>query len=109
MRGRKPKPTHLKALQGLPCHHPMRADEPQPAISTRPARPPRDLRGEARKEWKRVAGALHGAGLLTPLDERALLGYCVHYARWVEARAETAKIGTVIRAAYHLMRAPLET
>jgi hypothetical protein len=109
MRGRKPKPTHLKPSKGsrasIRCGPTSRS---RPLARGLPDR--RVISGaRRRKERKRVARMLHGAGLLTPLDERALLGYCVHYARWVEAQGEIANIGTVIRAAYHLMRAPLET
>lgn len=60
MRGRKPKPTALKILQGNPGHRPigdvMSTDMPAtPGIPT----PPEHLDEIARKQWFRLCDELH--------------------------------------------------
>src|SRR5579859_506648 len=93
MRGRKPKPSRLKILQGNPGKRPLNDKEPQPAAG-RPSCP-KALGGEARKEWNRVARALLRLGLLTHIDRAALAGYCQSWARWVFAEARLAEEGAV--------------
>jgi len=84
MRGRKPKPTHLKVLAGNPGKRPLNENEPKP----RPIAPkcPSWLDREAKKEWKRVAPALERLGLLTEVDGAALAAYCQAYGTWVAAQ-----------------------
>ena len=85
-RGRKPKPTHLKLLEGNPGKRDLPKNEPKP----RPIAPrcPQWLDPLARKEWRRVAKALNDLGLLTEVDGAALEGYCKAYSRWVTAEQE---------------------
>jgi len=81
--GRKPKPKHLKVLEGNPGKRPLNTKEPKP----RPVAPrcPRWLTAEAKREWRRVAPELERLGLLTQIDRLALAGYCQAYARWRQA------------------------
>src|SRR5262245_2146126 len=97
MRGRKPKPTALKLLQGNPGGRAVNADEPAPttAISLDP---PASLEGDARDEWTRVAPMLHRNGLLTECDLDSLTLYCVLYARWREAEKQLRTFGLIIKA-----------
>lgn len=83
IRGRKPKPTHLKVLQGNPGKRPLNKNEPKPE----PRAPycPRWLSKRAKEEWKRIVPELEKLGLLTKIDMAALAGYCQAYARWREA------------------------
>jgi P27 family predicted phage terminase small subunit len=83
MRGRKPKPTHLKLIEGNRGRRPLPTGEPKPA----PALPdaPAHLTPEAREEWDRVAGNLYQLGLLTTIDRGALAAVCQAYGRWVQA------------------------
>ena len=46
---------------------------------------PGHLTAAAAKEWRRVAKALHGMGVVTAIDRAALAAYCQAYGRWVEA------------------------
>lgn len=89
MRGRKPKPTHLKVLSGNPGKRPLNEHEPKP----RPIAPKRPswLVGEARREWERVAPALEKLGLLTEIDGAALATYCQSYSIFVQATKEVRK------------------
>jgi len=83
MRGRKPKPTAMKLLEGNPGHRPLNVGEPRPAqrIPTCPAH----LCSPAKAEWKRLAVQLSALRILTELDRAALAAYCQAYGRWVEA------------------------
>ena len=83
MRGRKPKPTHLKLLDGNPGKRGINASEPQP--SRRAPTCPAHLCPPAKAEWKRLATQLTILRILTELDRAALAAYCQSYGRWVEA------------------------
>jgi P27 family predicted phage terminase small subunit len=96
MRGRKPKPTTLKLLEGNPGKRPLNHHEPQPA-SDKPTCPSH-LSGEARKEWNRISKDLHQAGLLTRIDKTALAIYCQAWQRWVEAEENLKKVGPVVKS-----------
>lgn len=58
---------------------------------------PNWLEPEARKEWRRLALVLMGAGILTGADAVPFAGYCQAYARWKEAEQEVTKLGMVYR------------
>lgn len=80
MRGRKPKPTALKLIQGNPGNYPLPKHEPKvdPALPD----PPSFLSFEAREEWTRVARELYLIGVLSAFDRAALAAYCQAYGRW---------------------------
>jgi P27 family predicted phage terminase small subunit len=82
-RGRRPKPTAIRRLEGNPGKRAWNHDEPTPP-DTLP-RCPEHLCEVARREWRRVARALHSMGVLTAVDRAALAAYCQAYGRWVEA------------------------
>lgn len=65
-RGRKPKPTALKKLEGNPGKRPLNELEPMPRVSM--LRCPNWLEPEAKKEWRRLAPVLIDAGILTGAD-----------------------------------------
>jgi phage terminase small subunit len=83
MRGRKPKPTYLKILDGNPGRRPNNPGEPQPP--RRAPTCPSHLCPAAKAEWKRLAAQLTVLRILTELDRAALAAYCQAYGRWVEA------------------------
>lgn len=97
MRGRKPKPTALKLLQGNPGRRKVNADEPAPSTEI-PLDPPESLEGVARDEWLRVAPVLHRNGLLTECDTDALVLYCTLFARWQEAERQLRVYGLIIKS-----------
>ena len=90
MRGRKPKPTHLKLVTGNPGKRKLNPSEPMPA----PALPvaPEHLSDEAKGEWKRVAEDLCRLGVLTEIDRVVLATYCQAYGRWIKAEAVLAEM-----------------
>lgn len=94
-RGRKPKPTALKALEGNPGRRPLNEREPRPVKKA--PRCPAWLEEDAKKEWKRMGKILEQIGLLTEMDMTAFAGYCQAYARWKEAEEFITQHGTIIR------------
>ena len=94
-RGRKPKPTALKLLEGNPGKHPLNAHEPIPPKGG--LRCPSWLLPEAKKEWKRLASSLEAMGVLTMADLTAFAGYCQAYARWKEAEEFITQHGSIFK------------
>ena len=94
-RGRKPKPTALKLLEGNPGKRPINQNEPQP--ENKAPRCPSWLEPEAKKEWKRMSKTLESMGVLTQVDGAAFSGYCQAYARWKEAEEFLSKHGTIFK------------
>lgn len=94
-RGRKPKPSAVKKLEGNPGGRPLNEKEPAPKKKA-PACP-KWLDAEARKEWRRLAKVLEEMGVLTQLDMGVFATYCNAYARWKEADEFISQHGTVIK------------
>ena len=78
-RGRKPKPTAVKVLEGNPGKRSLNTNEPKPVKKA--PRCPAWLEDEAKKEWKRMAKQMEQLGILTEIDMAAFAGYCQAYAR----------------------------
>ena len=95
VRGRKPKPTNLKILEGNPSKRPLPTNEVKP--KRKAPRCPQWLEEDAKKEWKRMGKILEQMGLLTDMDMTAFAGYCQAYARWKEAEEFITQHGTMIR------------
>ena len=96
MRGRKPKPTVLKTLEGNPGWRPINDREPVPPEGVPEC--PDFLDDAARGEWFRTAGVLKDMRLLTPADRTALAAYCVAFSRWLEAEEQVKKYGTIVKS-----------
>ncbi|WP_044294506.1 phage terminase small subunit P27 family [Robinsoniella peoriensis] len=94
-RGRKPKPSVVKALEGNPGRRSLNTGEPKP--ERKAPRCPSWLEEEAKKEWKRMARQLEHLGILTEIDMAAFAGYCQAYARWKEAEEYISENGAVIQ------------
>ena len=94
-RGRKPKPTALKVLEGNPGKRPLNELEPKPKKQAPSC--PSWLEPEAKKEWRRMAKTLESIGILTEIDKAAFAGYCQAYARWKEAEEFLTKHGTIFK------------
>src|SRR5260370_39429777 len=96
MRGRRPKPTRIKALTGNPGKRPLNAHEPRPE----PALPdcPPELSPAAQREWAHLTGELSKLSLITNLDRGALATYCGAYAMWAEAMEQIQKYGTMVKS-----------
>jgi len=91
MPGPAPKPSQLKVIEGTfrADRGPARAVMPRVEIPS----PPKRLRGEALKEWKRITSELVKYGLVAEMDRASLCIYCDAWADYQEAREEIAKDG----------------
>ena len=83
MRGRKPTPTHLKLIRGNPGRRPVSTDEFRPDAKIPPC--PRHVKGEARKEWKRICELLNDCQMIAEVDRGALSMLCTAWGRYVNA------------------------
>lgn len=90
MRGRKPKPSHLKAVANNPGNRSLNLKEAK--IDLDQPSPPPFLSDEAKVEWGRVCSILYEAGLMTQVDRGALAAYCQAYGRWQQAEVALAKM-----------------
>lgn len=96
MRGRKPKPTILKVLDGNPGKRPLNDREPVPNQGQPEC--PDWLDEEAKAEWERVVPELEQMGLLSPADRAALAAYCTAWSRWKQAEEMVRKFGTIVKS-----------
>ena len=94
-RGRKPKPTAVKVLEGNPGKRSLNTAEPKP--EKKAPRCPSWLEDEAKKEWKRMSKQMEQLGILTEIDMAAFAGYCQAYARWKEAEEFISQHGSMVR------------
>jgi P27 family predicted phage terminase small subunit len=94
MRGRKPKPTWLKIIEGKPGHRPLNANEPIPKDPL--GGPPDDLSEKQLEIWNHSVKAAP-PGLLTELDRYVLITYCVAAALHEEARAKIKQFGALVK------------
>ena len=95
-RGRKPKPTALKLLEGNPGKRQLNMNEPRFAQRT-PPECPDWLEEEAKAEWDRLSQALFDMGILTDLDVVPFAAYCQAYARWREAEEFISQHGSIVK------------
>lgn len=93
-KGRPPKPTALKVLEGNPGKRPLNQHEPKP----KPISPkcPAWLDKEAKKMWKDLAPKLERLGLLTVIDGAALAAACQRWACFVDCEKIIQKEGYVM-------------
>jgi len=100
MRGRRPKPTALKELEGNPGRRPLPAREPRPA-AVEDVTPPAHLEADAQAVWRELAAGLRAVGLLTRLDGTKLEVLVIHVA---EHRRLYAELTTAIGAQHDTSR-----
>ena len=93
MRGRKPKPTALKLLDGTQA---CRINRDEPVIPAANLDPPKWLNQTAREHWAELAPMLAKAGLLTEGDRPALALLCDCYL-WIRHDPENWKARELYR------------
>jgi P27 family predicted phage terminase small subunit len=98
MRGRKPTPTALKVIAGNPGKRKLRLDEFKPYAEI--PRPPKSLKGEALKEWKRVTTELALYNMIAAVDRGALAMLCTTWARYVQAEEMIEKAAQTAPGSY---------
>lgn len=92
MKGRKPRPTHLKIVTGNPGKRPLNPAEPKVSRS-RPSAPAH-MSDKARETWGYVSGLLDRMGVLAEVDAVALEMLCEAYADYLAARDELEAFGS---------------
>jgi P27 family predicted phage terminase small subunit len=80
MRGRKPKPTRLKILEGNPGKRVLNADEPKPMRGVPPT--PEYLPPRARATFEMLGARLDAMGVITIADGVALEMLAMAYEEW---------------------------
>lgn len=96
MRGRKPKPTRLKELEGNPGKRRLNTSELRPPVPAAMPYAPKFVNAEAKREWNRMVSILLGMGLYTEVDHAALAMYCQAWGRWVDAEQKLKQTGMVL-------------
>ena len=84
MKGRKPKPTQLKVLEGNPGQRPLNESEPKPKPVV--PEPPEWLDEVALEEWNRLAPLLESINLLTETDYIAFGNLMQEYSDMIKYR-----------------------
>lgn len=93
-RGRKPKPTALKELNGNAGKRALNKKEPKPELGSPDI--PAHLKGEALKEWNRLTAVLQKMKLLSKADRAHLTICCTAWADYVQACKTLETEGKVI-------------
>ncbi|MBR9756416.1 MULTISPECIES: phage terminase small subunit P27 family [Cobetia] len=97
-RGRKPKPSHLKAVQGNAGKRAINHDEPEGDALDEVPPAPDWLCEIGRDAWDKLAPWLVGSKILTRSDLHQLEAYCDAYATWRQAVVEIQQCGLVLES-----------
>jgi P27 family predicted phage terminase small subunit len=100
MKGRKPKPTAVRRLEGNPGHRPLNTREPIPdALDESFDVPPPELDAYpgAQTEWTRLAPLLRRCRQVSAADRAALIALCLEWGRYLETMQKVAVMGMVVR------------
>ena len=89
-RGRKPKSTVVKLLQGNAGKRKINKNEPQ--YSKMDVTCPPHLTPLAKEEWARLYPEMTAQGMLTTADRAPFAAYCQSYARWVKAEEKLSEM-----------------
>jgi len=87
-RGRKPKPTALKLLEG---HRSDRVNDAEPRIPIGSTIAPDGMQGKSLTKWNELAPLLANAGMFTEGDRTALEQLCEDYAEAKSSKDPKAK------------------
>ncbi|SEG20651.1 phage terminase small subunit P27 family [Marinobacterium lutimaris] len=98
-RGRKPKPTELKLLQGNAGKRSTNKDEPKVDALKKVPVAPCWLSERGAEAWEHLAEWLVGSKILTATDLHNLEAFCSAYSRWRDAEEHYAKEGPVVEGA----------
>jgi len=101
MRGRKPKPTHQRILDGNPGKRAVNRQEP-PLPPEDFAQLPGELAGDhlAAAEWRRLAPILRVRRAVTVADRAALIALCLEWSRYLQATAKASPLVVSTKSGY---------
>ena len=91
MRGRPPKPTEIKKLEGNLGKRPLNEFEPRPAKCI--PNPPEYLDEFATQAWNIVSETLDSVNVLTVADRDMLALYCTLHSQWRQCQEIIKKEG----------------
>ena len=94
MRGRKPKPTFLRLVEGNPGKRAINHDEPQPPGNL--SEPPAHLTAAQRRIWLETLAHVP-EGLLRKLDGPAFEAWVIETVRYRDAEAKIQTMGMLVR------------
>lgn len=97
MRGRKPKPTYLRVLDGNAGKRAINPNEPQP-VGELPAHEPPPWMNDAQKEGWRYAMKHAPPGMLKRLDQSILTVWVVAEERHADAAQQVSRLGSLLKA-----------
>lgn len=97
-RGRPPKPSSIRILEGNRGKRPINTEEPQPPVKCPPKPPTVSADPLADAEWRRIVPILDGLGILAEADMAALSAYCLLYSRWQQAEKRIQELGLLVKA-----------
>ena len=105
-KGRKPKPTTLKVIQGTFRKDRANQDEPKPKVGI--PSPPDFLNADALQEWGRMSEKLYQLGMLAEIDRGIFAAYCQAFGRWAEVERMVKEKGFLIKTAKgNIIQSPL--
>lgn len=93
-RGPAPKPTKMKLIQGT--YRPDRSVKNELSPPADVPKCPTFIKGEARREWKRIVPELAALGILSRIDRAALAAYCTAWETVVESHQDIEEQGRTI-------------
>lgn len=102
MAGRRPKPLEIHRINGNPSMLSKAELEGKDNVNPEKGAPemPKGMPHVARREWKKITKELLAIGVLSRVDGKALMGYCVAYANWQAAQKCLDKYGPVIQTSF---------
>jgi P27 family predicted phage terminase small subunit len=98
MRGRKPKPSYLRVLDGNAGHRPLNPDEPQPTGDL--IEPPEWMTDSQKAGWRYAIRNAPG-GLLRLLDQSILSAWVCAEDLHRTAAEKVARIGALVKVGEH--------
>ena len=105
-RGRPPKPTALRLIQGNPGKRKINKKEPAPDALIEVPDPPEWFGPIAVAAWEQVTPWLVEAKILTVTDLHNLEAFCMAYQRWREAQDDITKNGIIVMGAKQEIKNP---
>jgi P27 family predicted phage terminase small subunit len=103
VRGRKPKPTATRRLEGNPGKRPLNVNEPRHDTPTDAFDvPPPELTTDRRAaaEWRRLAPMLRRSRTVGEADRSALIALCLEWARYLEASTHMKQLVIKTKTGY---------
>lgn len=92
--GPKPKPTHLRIVQG---DRPDRINKAEPRPSAKPPRAPEWLGEDAKKVWRRTVTQLKAMGIASEADRDLLAAYCTTVVNLQRATEIVDRTGIMVK------------